>query len=90
MTRCLRLERRNRNTLTNQLVHERTFTYIGVTNDIYEPCLMSHFSLLITHFSFGACTIIRPLVIACSMNETSSESGHDDIVTLLQQMLVFP
>ena len=36
MACCLSLEGSNRNTLTNQLVHERTFTNVGITNDIYE------------------------------------------------------
>ena len=40
MTGGLCLERCNRNTLTNQLVHERTLTYIGITNDIYEACFV--------------------------------------------------
>jgi hypothetical protein len=40
MARGLRLEGGNRNTLTNQLIHERTFSYIGIANDIYKSCFV--------------------------------------------------
>ena len=55
MSRGLGLKGCNRNTLTNQLVHERTFTYVGISNDIDESCFVHqlftfHSSLFISHF----------------------------------------
>jgi hypothetical protein len=79
MTCRLCLKGSNRNTLTNQLVHERTFTYVGIANDIHESCFMHQLSIIKLFL-----TIVSPFVVACAMYKACAKCGEDDVVTLLQ------